>query len=398
MPDPNWRTFTVYNCGTAFNRNNRDELVADLAARTQGEEGTHWIINAGPGSSPGSKLEYFGKDPETGTYKIQMQAPQARPGRYDPITKKKRWFSNITPLGGLLTGSGWEDNVKSTIHHIGGLNEIGRLPETINMAGWSRGAVTCHMIANALYKTYPTIQVNIFALDPVPGFGQWRKHRTKIDKNVRNYAVLYQEDEHRGTFKSVVVGHAPSTHFTIYNMPGAHGTGVRGDKKIYGGNMNLAALAQDLCEKFLTEHGTLLKNRLGLTADQQLEHYAKVRENITHYRKDTKGFWGGKVDTHNRKIFKGVGSQSHEFFINEHHDKLFHAKCPRLYLYLVETNPTRLTRKAREAASDLGRLRGKLPITFRVLINNTSLGAALVPFLNPKPAIHIERRVRPPHG
>ena len=393
------RIFTIYNCGTAFNRNNRDELVADLAARTGGIEGFDWIINAGPGSNPNSKLSYFGKDPKTGVYQIQRLRPHARPGTFHPVAKtRKGWFSRTSRLWGMTTGSGWEDNVVSTLDHLGKMHQGNLLPHVINMAGWSRGAVTCHMIANALYKTYPHIPVNIFALDPVPGLGQWRKHRTEIDKNVRHYAVLYQEDEHRGSFKSVVVRHAPSTRFTIYNMPGAHGTGVRGDKKIYGGNMNLAVLAQDLCEKFLMEHGTRLQSPLGLTSDQQCEHYAKVRENITHYRKDTKGFWGGKVDRHDRRIFMGLGSRSHEFFINDHHDRLFKVKAPRLYSYLVESNPMRLMNKARDAATELGRLQNKLPVTFRVLINQTQRGNALVPLLKHRPQLHVQLRVRPPHG
>lgn len=386
MPKEEWRTFTIYNCGTAFNRNNRTELVADLAARTCGEEGENWIVNAGPGSNPEANLEYFGKDQETGIYGIHHLTPQARPGTFNPITKKKKnWLTRTSGIWGMATGSGWEDNVKSTLHHIDGLNAIGRLPETINMAGWSRGAVTCHMIANALYKKYRTIKVNIFALDPVPGLGQWRKHRTRIDHNVKHYAVVYQEDERRGSFKAVVVTHDKSTRFTIYNMPGEHSTGVQGNKTIYGGNIDMAVLVQDLAEKFLTEHGTNIRNRLGLSDQQSLEHYAKVRENILRYRVDTKGFWGGKVDKHQRKVQAGLGSASHEFFINEHHDQLFLKRYPLLYGFLVATNPTRMQQKAPDAARDLKRVKMELPITYRVLTHNTALGNALEPFLKPQP-------------
>ncbi len=385
MPKDDWRTFTIYNCGTAFNRNNRDELVADLASRTGGEEGDNWIVNAGPGSDPEANLDYFGKNPDTGIYGIQRLTQQARPGTFDPITKKKKnWFKSTSGIWGMATGAGWEDNVKSTLHHIDGLNAKGRLPETINMAGWSRGAVTCHMIANALYKKYRTIKINIFAIDPVPGLGQWRKHRTRIDANVKNYAVVYQEDEKRGSFKAVVVKHDKMTRFKIYNMPGGHSTGVSGNKKIYGGNINMAVLVQDLSEKFLTEHGTVIQKRLGLSDAQSLEHYAKIRENISRYRVDTVGFWGGKVDKHDRQTKRGLGSGLHEFFINEHHDQLFLKKYSMLYGYLVATNPTRMQQKAPDAARELKRLKLELPVTYRVLTNNTVLGNALEPFLQPK--------------
>jgi hypothetical protein len=46
--------FTVYNCGTAFNRDRRDELIADLAVRTIGVENVDFMICDGPGRSPGS--------------------------------------------------------------------------------------------------------------------------------------------------------------------------------------------------------------------------------------------------------------------------------------------------------------------------------------------------------
>ena len=41
----------------------------------------------------------------------------------------------------------------------------------VNVVGWSRGGVTCHMFANALAETegWSKIPVNIFACDPVPG-------------------------------------------------------------------------------------------------------------------------------------------------------------------------------------------------------------------------------------
>ncbi len=38
---------TIFNCGTAYDRNN-DDVIALLARRVVGQEGRDWIINAAP--------------------------------------------------------------------------------------------------------------------------------------------------------------------------------------------------------------------------------------------------------------------------------------------------------------------------------------------------------------
>ena len=67
----------------------------------------------------------------------------------------------------------------------------------INAIGWSRGAVTTHMFANALAldPVLKNIPVNLIAVDPVPGTGQFQTHRTTIPSNVKNYVAFYARDE-----------------------------------------------------------------------------------------------------------------------------------------------------------------------------------------------------------
>jgi hypothetical protein len=43
------RSFTVYSCGTGFNRDRTDELVANLASRTGGSVNRDRMITDGPG-------------------------------------------------------------------------------------------------------------------------------------------------------------------------------------------------------------------------------------------------------------------------------------------------------------------------------------------------------------
>ncbi len=66
---------------------------------------------------------------------------------------------------------------------------------TVNLIGWSRGAVTCIMIANRLHKECPQVKVNIFAADPVPGYGQFKNGRCEINSNVQNFTGVYARHE-----------------------------------------------------------------------------------------------------------------------------------------------------------------------------------------------------------
>jgi hypothetical protein len=64
-----------------------------------------------------------------------------------------------------------------------------------NFLGHSRGAVECIQAAWFLYAYGPRdIPVNIFAIDPVPGPGQWYGILTQLPPNVANYVGIYAWD------------------------------------------------------------------------------------------------------------------------------------------------------------------------------------------------------------
>ncbi|HYP09015.1 MAG TPA: hypothetical protein VER03_22500, partial [Bryobacteraceae bacterium] len=117
------RIFTVYNCGTGFNRERTEELIGYLGSITVGMQAKprsvtpqdKWMICDGPGSSSS------GKNPDAHT-----------PG--SGLFKKLR---------GNVTGHGWEQNVADAMNIIQFIH-AGSPISVINMAGWSRGAVTCH--------------------------------------------------------------------------------------------------------------------------------------------------------------------------------------------------------------------------------------------------------------
>jgi len=70
--------------------------------------------------------------------------------------------------------------------------------EQYNFIGHSRGAVECIMAAWFIYAYGPdnvkNIPINIFAIDPVPGTGEWYGIFTQLPPNVVNYVGVYAWD------------------------------------------------------------------------------------------------------------------------------------------------------------------------------------------------------------
>jgi len=65
----------------------------------------------------------------------------------------------------------------------------------INLIGHSRGAVEAIMAAWFIYAYGSRdISINIFAIDPVPGTGEWYGILTQLAPNVRNFAGVYSWD------------------------------------------------------------------------------------------------------------------------------------------------------------------------------------------------------------
>lgn len=219
--------FSIYNCGTSHNRQNLDETVADLARRNAGSENRDWMINDGPGSfSHGVS--------KSGTTLDRSLAAQAKtPGTCNPVTGFKQ-NSSFAATRGVIDGYGWDQNVDHTMAVLEATIDLSR---TINMVGWSRGAITCFMIAHALLANPRTsgIDVNIFAFDPVPGPGNFDDpNKVTLPANVKRYAAVVQEDERRKIFKPVLTcaNDAPGVKSRFYYIPaGAFHSGVSRQKR-----------------------------------------------------------------------------------------------------------------------------------------------------------------------
>ncbi len=314
--------FSIYNCGTSHNRQNLDETVADLARRSAGAENRDWMINDGPGS--------HSHDPgKSGTALDRGLAAQASaPGTRDPVTGLEE-ASNFAVIRGMISGYGWEHNVEHTMAVLNGTLD---LPRTINMAGWSRGAITCFMIAHALSENPRTnaIAVNIFALDPVPGPGNFDDpDKVTLPANVQHYSAVVQQDERRKIFRPALIDEdaAPGIKTRFYYMPGGHSTGVFRTKNEIG------LIATFLVHKFLQKHGTRLSGAIELTPRDLCELYAKVRLDIAEYERSGGGallLLGKQRRTLPNRF------QDTAYFINDHHANQFRKTFPLVWSALEQ--------------------------------------------------------------
>ena len=242
--------WTIYNHGTgasSLKSSLGGEIVNLFGNNDRTPEFQGKIITEGVGSigDPKDLVQTFGRT-QSGTY--FMKEKQGSSGKVSRFVQTS-------------AGTGVKENVNSTLEFIRALNLAGHCPTQINMLGWSRGAVTCIRIAYQLSQSQDAIlrniPIQIFAVDPVAGFG----HNTEVDAttinaNVRNYVATMATGEQRFFFKPIVAQRlsitAPgATRSWIVPMPGVHNQTAN--------NNNFAGkLTFDLAFRFLTACGTNL--------------------------------------------------------------------------------------------------------------------------------------------
>lgn len=314
---------TVYFSGTGSHRFDdsnpnfwNGELVATLASNDQGKEFAHWVTIDGPGSGNLQADERFVNTPAYG-------------------------------LSGTLFGSGWEENVEHAMQIIKGtcdwkrielseeeynrlkdagvpiqdmqatgswywrrysygtrevtpqslqeqiikiFRKGGAIPSQVNLVGWSRGGISCHMLANAMYNDpeLAHIPVNIFAIDPVPGVLNIQEHRVLLHDNVQEYVGFFARDERSKGFACVVPQTAAGTQVHVYPLPGRHATLV-GNASMDGASAGDVLTAPGLivrhfAEQCLTRWGVVLEKTLELTDQQLMTHHLSLGQDDAHYQ------------------------------------------------------------------------------------------------------------------
>ena len=295
---------TIFFCGTGstkFDTTHENywdgELVSTLASHHPGREFAEWIVVDGPGTSNLQADELFTRSKDYG-------------------------------LSGTLFGKGWEENVQHAVNIIKGqcgwqrerlteaeynrlkaagipiedvkvegswfwrkynygdrsvtqqalqeqiiktFRKDGVIPTQVNLVGWSRGGISCHMLANAMLNdtALKNIPVNIFAIDPVPGIGNFQDDKVKLGANVKEYVGFYARDERSKGFCCVIPQTSTGTKIHIYPMAGRHATlvgnashdGVSGPKTL----AEPGRFVRHFAEVCLQRWGVRLDKALNLT-------------------------------------------------------------------------------------------------------------------------------------
>ena len=341
---------TIYCCGTNFSRDQKaDEAVAHCWDATTSRK----LILDGPGSprsvNPNAsilKTENIMKAVESRNVGFFTRKDKGLGNVKEKLFDDKRHYRVAKNIEGAMHGVGWADNAIMAIQWLWEQFYVGNNPSegsnsesfsTINLVGWSRGAVTCIMLAHAIQeagfkKLKPEMKVNVFAFDPVPG--GWNDFKVKgtfdstgrvgspnkLPEIVDHYQAVLMENETSKLFKCVSPSEFATGHhnFVEYPLPGVHADSV----KFLKPNNPSGVLGIHLCQKFLNDCGT--DGAFNNTLDNKgiLELYAKMRINA--------GFGKGelakaRIDRiHNMK-------RAHIFYMNGHHYEVFKSTLPNLF-------------------------------------------------------------------
>jgi hypothetical protein len=247
---------------------------------------------------------------------------------------------------------------------------------TVNLAGWSRGAVTCIGIANALAKR-GVDRINLFLFDPVPGteavnLWNWKEHLTTVPDAVKNLTVLLMEQEEGGlmTVKELLLEplrkpFAGGTA-TVYPMPGRHNSAVETDAYL----PEISTIGEHLCTAFLLTHGAKLSRTRLLSNDALVELYGSVKSTK---RKATAA--AGYTD---RTFAVDNALRESLFFVNRPHKEQFATTYPTVAQVLDAR--FEVPRWNATAADEARRIRGKSPMMKAVLVAGLgSLIASRIP-------------------
>ncbi|QRP62907.1 hypothetical protein I6J77_12305 [Rhodanobacter sp. FDAARGOS 1247] len=361
-------TFAVYCHGTGFNRvkaTESNELVAWFHNHTDGSEARlagslvtpgSYLINEGPGSGMVGGIALPQQvNPITGN---RISGSGGGGSSFSKALGGKTSTSKLTRSNkvgnalGNLSGLGWDENVIRTVNIIQDMIfEHGQAIDRVNLAGWSRGAVTCIRIAAALNEVFGNeLECNIFGVDPVAGLsaGKTIEDTTRLTPNVARYIAIIAMHEMRKSFKPqdwsrLTVVDPGRTTAVMLPMPGVHNAQVIPNEPAYA-----AYITRNLACGFLRSLGTSIDgvpyNFLCSAADM-CEGYARLVMGLSEHKSyQTSGMknrlvGGGlrrrSAAKHSRMdLYTRGGKES--YWINEHHRACFAAAYPGAYQTIFE--------------------------------------------------------------
>ncbi len=215
--------------------------------------------------------------------------------------------------------------------------------DSINCIGWSRGAVTCGMFANACLSEARLAQkdIRIVAVDPVPGGSERGADKVELKSNVKEYVAFYARDERTKGFSPTLP--AVQCNLTVYFFPGNHSSLVG----YTGRNQTLyksALVVRHLSEHWLVTWGTRFRKRLYLTENEMLQYYDCIIGGRDHYTRLQQSSilmnLPGTLQSGGRSMYTPNPGQAYiglhvfdpdpedEFFVNWHHVDLMKGHFP----------------------------------------------------------------------
>ncbi|MBP5957775.1 hypothetical protein ICA16_19040 [Pseudomonas anatoliensis] len=343
---------TIFFCGTGSNKFDthhenfwNGELISTLAANHCGREFAEWIVVDGPGSGNLQADELFTKIKEYGLSgtlfgkgweenvqhalniikgKCDWQREQLTEAEYnrlkaagipiDDVKVEGSWLERKYNYGARsITQQRLQEGIIRTFR------KDGVIPTRVNLVGWSRGGISCHMLANAMFtdRALKNIPVRIFAIDPVPGIGNFQKHRVKLNANVKEYVGFYARDERSKGFGCVIPQTATGTKTSIFPMPGRHATLV-GNAAADGhsGPKMLAEpglIVRHFAEVCLKRWGTPLSKTLNLTDADLRQHSDTIVNAEAKYKAMEKCSYTYFTELHKGERYVSLGSKGVPF-------------------------------------------------------------------------------------
>ncbi|MGE8099444.1 hypothetical protein [Pseudomonas fluorescens] len=188
-------------------------------------------------------------------------------------------------------------------------------PTEVNLIGYSRGATSCHMLANAMLgdSELSGIPVNIFAIDPVIAITSSRPsdNQVKLGDNVKEYVAFCARDERSSNYACVIPTTNESTQLHIYPMAGRHPTlggnpaddGDRGSNK-FPEPCDIVTYCASACLARWNQWRATLKGMI----DESLlpEKLAKIKADYNNYVVMRNTTYSTSVDIRGeREIFMG---------------------------------------------------------------------------------------------
>ncbi|MCY3004083.1 MAG: hypothetical protein NTV21_19985 [Planctomycetota bacterium] len=337
---------TVYNHGTCSSSTDgfdKLEIVTCFGNLHRkfdpGGERIHWYITEGVGS----KL-----DPVTHG---RLVFDERRMILY-PAKPSSSWFFGGTRHA--TSGDGVQQNVQNFLTLLTFLKASNRVPEAINMVGWSRGAVTCIRQASELWRDgtlgLSSIPIHIFAVDPVAGASaDLERQGSILYPNVHDFIACLAQGERRSTFApksptKLKVASPSQTHTAFLNFPGIHS-----DVAKLSGEPGIITF--DLCARFLHHHGTVVPAHSGFLSAPLRLLQAYFNLALRNKRIGTRVLTGSKATSHTGWIDRNTGTADRvmslgvfeprhlhddqvsdpDLFVNVHHEALFEHHYPDLY-------------------------------------------------------------------